>query len=77
MSIVLSSADENVTVRSTVLLVCVAYGGSNAPTIVWYRNGSPINNATDLRVKLFYNLLLIVASSVLVCLIVIELAAHR
>lgn len=51
VSIVLSSADENVTVRSTVLLVCVAYGGTNAPNIVWYRNGRPVNNATDLRVS--------------------------
>lgn len=51
VSIVLSSADENVTVRSTVLLVCVAYGGSSAPSIVWYRNGDPINNATNIRVK--------------------------
>ena len=51
MSIVLSSADENVTVRSTVLLVCVAYGGSVAPSVVWYRNGRPITNDTDVRVS--------------------------
>lgn len=51
VSIVLSSADENVTVRSTVLLVCVAYGGSTAPSVVWYRNGRPITNDTDVRVS--------------------------
>ena len=59
VSIVLSSGDaENVTVRSTVLLVCVAYGNP-APTVNWqYDRGSnrnsvnfSVTNDTSIRVR--------------------------
>ena len=50
--IVLSSASGNVTLSSTMLLVCVA-GGSSAPNITWqFQNGTLINNDTSIKVEL-------------------------
>lgn len=50
--IVLSSASGNVTLSSTMLLVCVA-GGSSAPTITWqFQNDTLINNDTSIKVEL-------------------------
>lgn len=50
VSIVLSSSDGNVTVHSTVLLVCVACGKST-PDITWQFNGSLIQANTSTRVN--------------------------
>ena len=49
VTIVLSSEDEIVTTRSTVLLVCVAHGNP-APSISWLFDGSSsIDNGTSLK----------------------------
>ena len=51
VGIVLSSASGDVTVRSTVLLVCVA-GGSSTPVINWQFNGTRISNSST-KVQLY------------------------
>ena len=50
LSLVISPSSDTVTIYSTVLLVCVAFGDP-LPYITWEFDGSVINNETSLRVS--------------------------
>ena len=51
VAVVVTTPSDTVNSGSTVLLVCVAYGSPESPSITWLFNGAAVTNSTSCQVS--------------------------